>query len=211
MKADTNFVIFYVRAIGQSRDDWAQLAEQMRQWKQYPLEQAGNPPETQFIDITGQEHDTLIPKGFEYFELLARYINLNPLREQDMAMLGTLETLGIAHGREFKPDERTQRIMAEAAVVGDAMAKTVGWQSRSPREQLYLAPGKRQWKWLFVLANPWFRTEDYLVIDERTRFTYEAIDTADAMVLQAPGQGSSYIGAYQDSEGEWLSGEKHWR
>jgi hypothetical protein len=92
VKADTNFVLFYVRAVGQSRDDWPQLAEQMRQWKQYPLSQAGNPPETKFIDITGKKHDTLIPKGPEYFELLARYINLNPPREQDMAMLGTGNT-----------------------------------------------------------------------------------------------------------------------
>jgi hypothetical protein len=103
-----------------------------------------------------------------------------------------------------------QGILAEAAVVGVAMAKTVGWQSRSPKEQLYLVPGKRQWKWLFVLDNPWFRTDDYLVIDERTRFTYEAIGTANAMVLQAPGQGSIYIGAYQDGKGEWLSGENHY-
>ena len=210
VQSDTNFVLFYVRAVGQSREDWPQLAEQMRQWKQYPLEQAGNPPETQFIDITGKEHDTLIPKGPGYFDLLARHINLNPSREQDMAMLGTLETLGIAHGREFKPDERMQGILAEAAVVGEAMAKTVGWQSRSPKEQLYLAPGKRNWKWLFVLDNPWFRTDDYLVIDERTRFTYEAIGTANAMVLQTPGQGSIYIGAYQDGEGEWLSGGNHY-
>jgi len=61
-----------------------------------------------------------------------------------------------------------------------------------------------------VLDNPWFRTDDYLVIDERTRFTYEAIGTANAMVLQAPGQGSIYIGAYQDGEGKWLSGENHY-
>jgi hypothetical protein len=210
VKSDTNSVLFYVRAVGRSRDDWPQLSEQMRQWKQYPLEQAANPPETKFVDITGRKHDTLIPKGSGYFELLARYINLNPSREQDMAMLGTLETLGIAHGREFKPDKRMQKIFAEAAVVGDAMAKTVGWTSRSPKENLYLVPGKRQWKWLFVLDNPWFRTDDYLVIDERTRFSYEAIGTANAMVLQAPGQGSVYIGAYQDGEGEWLSGEKHY-
>ena len=77
----------------------------MRQWKQYPLSEAGNPPETAFIDITGKKHDTLILKGPEYFELLARYIKLNPPREQDMAMLGALETFGIAHGRLYGPGE----------------------------------------------------------------------------------------------------------
>ncbi len=210
VEADTNFVLFYVRAVGQSRDDWPKLAERMRQWKQYPLDKANNPPETIFIDITGKEHDTLIPKGLEYFELLARYISLNPPREQDMAMLGMLETLGIARDRKFDPDQRMKTILADAAEVGRAMAKTVGWRSRSSREKLYFAPDKRQWKWLFVLDNPWFRTSDYLVIDERTRFSYEAIGTADAMVLQVPGQGSAYIGAYQDSNGEWLSGEHHY-
>jgi hypothetical protein len=156
------------------------------------------------------EHDTLIPKGPEYFDLLARYINLNPPREQDMVMLGMLETLGIAHGRKFEPDARMRKILAEAAEVGLAMAKTVGWYSRSPKEQLYFAPGKRQWKRIFVVDNPWFRTPDYLLIDERTRFAYEAIGTADAMVLEVPGQGSAYIGAYQDGEGEWLSGGNHY-
>jgi len=210
VQADTNIVIFYVRAIGESRDDWASLAEGMKKWKQYSLAEASKPPQTEFIDITGLEHDTLIPSGIEYFELLARYINKNPARPQDMAMLGMLETIGIARGREFAPDARMQKILSEAAEVGLAMAKTIGWQSRSPREQLYLAPGKRQWKWLFVLDNPWFRTDDYLVIDERTRFTYEAIGTADAMVLQVPGQGSAYIGAYQDAEGQWLNGDSHY-
>lgn len=210
VKSDTNFVLFYVRAVGQSRDDWPKLAERMRQWRQYPLAAANNPPETGFIDITGMEHDTLIPKGPEYFDLLARYINLNPPREQDMVMLGMLETLGIAHGRKFEPDARMRKILAEAAEVGLAMAKTVGWYSRSPKEQLYFAPGKRQWKRIFVVDNPWFRTPDYLLIDERTRFAYEAIGTADAMVLEVPGQGSAYIGAYQDGEGEWLSGGNHY-
>lgn len=210
VQADTNIVVFYVRAIGESRADWTSLAEGMKKWKQYPLAKANKPPQTQFIDITGQEHDTLIPKGIAYFELLARYINKNPARVQDMAMLGMLETLGIARGRKFAPDARMQKILSEAAEVGLAMAKTIGWQSRSPAEQLYFAPGKRQWKWIFVLDNPWFRTDDYLVIDERTRYTFEAIGTADSMVLQVPGQGSAYIGAYQDDEGEWLSGDNHY-
>ena len=210
VQSDTNFVVFYVRAVGKSRDDWPGLAEGMKKWKQYSLADAEDPPETRFIDITGQEHDTLMPNGIAYFELLARYIDKNPARAQDMAMLGMLETLGIARGREFDPDDRMKKILSDAAEVGLAMAKTIGWYSRSPAEQLYFAPGERKWKWLFVLDNPWFRTDDYMVIDERTRFSYEAIGTANAMVLQVPGQGSAYIGASQDSDGEWLSGENHY-
>ncbi len=211
IKSDTNTVIFYLRAIGQSRDDWPALSDKMRTYRQYPLSEAANPPETGFISATGKEFDLLIKTGFAYFENLARYINDNPPRSQDMAMLGMIETLGIAHGRPFEPDERMRKILTEAAEVGLAMAKTVGWHSRTRKEKLYFAPEKRQWKWLFAVDNPWFRTPDYMQIDERTRFTYEAIGTAEAMVLAVPGQGSTYIGAYQDSKGRWLSGEHTYR
>jgi hypothetical protein len=104
-----------------------------------------------------------------------------------------------------------RKILSEAAVVGQAMAKTVGWHSRTPKKKLYFAPGKRQWTWLFAVDGPFFRTPNYMQIDERTRFTYEAIGTAKAMVLVVPGQGSAYIGAYRDSKRRWLSGEHTYR
>ena len=211
VKSDTNTVIFYLRAIGQSRADWPALSQRMRTYRQYPASEAANPPETRFISANGRAFDLLMKDGLAYFESLARYINDNPPRSQDMAMLGMLETLGIASDRPFEPDKRMRRILVEAAEVGLAMAKTVGWYSRMPKEKLYFAPGKRQWKWLFTVDNPWFRTPDYMQIDERTRFAYEAIGTAEAMVLVVPGQGSAYVGAYQDSRGRWLSGEHTYR
>ena len=40
---------------------------------------------------------------------------------------------------------------------------------------------------------------------------FEAIGTAKSMVVAVPGQGSQYIGVYQDAEGNWLSGEHIYR
>lgn len=51
----------------------------------------------------------------------------------------------------------------------------------------------------------------YLEIDLRSKYAFEAIGTAKAMVMSVPGQGSQYIGAYQDSEGNWLSGRQTYR
>jgi hypothetical protein len=125
-------------------------------------------------------------------------------------MLGILETLGIAHGRPFEPDERLRTILTEAAEVGRAMAKTLAWQPRIPKDTLYAYPEKRHWKYIFF-GDPTFHTPDYMAIDQRSKYGFEAIGTAKSMVVAVPGQGSQYIGADQDSEGNWLSGENTYR
>ena len=106
VKSDTNIAIFYVRAIPQTRDDFPKLVKIMHQYRQYKLSDAQNPPKMRFISLSGEKANLLTNEGLTYFETLARYINENPPRAQDMAMLGILETLGISHGREFKPDDR---------------------------------------------------------------------------------------------------------
>ncbi|MFT5699170.1 MAG: hypothetical protein ACI8ZB_002027 [Desulforhopalus sp.] len=204
--ADTNIVFFYLRAIPQTRDDLPRLVELIHTYRQYKLSEAKEPPQMKFISMAGKEADMLTNEGFAYFESLARYINENPPRSQDMAMLGMLETLGIAHGRSFAPDERMQAILTEAAVVGRAMAKTLAWQSRIPKDTLYAYPGKRQWKHIFF-GDPAFQTPDYMAIDQRSKYAFEAIGTAKSMVVAVPGQGSQYIGVYMDASGKWLSGE----
>ena len=210
IRSDTNFVVFYLRAIPMTRDDLPELNKLMHQYRQYRLSEAANPPETTFISGTGKELDLLTHEGFAYFESLARYINKNPPRSQDMAMLGMLETLGIAHGRKFAPDERMKRILTDAATVGRAMAKTLAWKPRIPQDVLYAYPGKRQWKNIFF-GDPTFHTPDYMAVNMRTKYAFEAIGTAKYMVIAVPGQGVQYIGAYHDSDGTWLSGEHTYR
>jgi hypothetical protein len=210
VEADTNIVVFYLRAIPQTRDDFPKLVERMHTYRQYRLSEAEAPPEMTFISLSGKESDMLTHEGFAYFESLARYINENPPRAQDMAMLGILETLGIAYGRSFEPDARMTKILTEATEVGRAMAKTLAWQPRIPKDILYAYPGKRQWKYIFF-GDPTFHAPDYMAIDQRSKYAFEAIGTAKSMVVAVPGQGSQYIGAYQDSEGNWLIGENTYR
>jgi len=210
IEADTNILVFYLRAIPRTRADFPKLVELMHTYRQYKLSEAGNPPRMKFISTSGVEVDLLTNEGFAYFESLARYINENPPREQDMAMLGMLETLGIAHGQPFEPEARMKKILTEAAEVGRAMAKTVAWKPRTANDILYSYPGKRQWKYIFI-SDPTFHTPDYMAIDLRTRYTWEAIGTAKSMTVAVAGQGSQYIGTYQDANGEWLSGENTYK
>ncbi len=210
VRSDTNIVIFYLRAIPRTRADFPKLVKLAQQYRQYKMTEATNPPETRFIFMSGKEANFLTNEGLAYFENLARYIDENPPRPQDMAMLGILETLGIAHGKSFKPDARMKKILTEAAKVGQAMAKTVAWRPRIARDILYAYPGTRQWKYIFF-SDPSFHTPEHMEIDLRTRYTWEAIGTAKSMVLAVPGQGSQYVGTYQDANGKWLSGEHSYK
>jgi hypothetical protein len=206
VESDTNTVVFYLRAIPQSEADLPRLQKLVRTFKQYRLAEAKNPPEMTFVSMTGRKADFLTHEGFEFFESISRYVNANPPRPQDMAMLGMLETLGIAHGREFKPDQRMQEILTAAAKKGRAMAEVVAWHPRVPEKELHPYDGS-PWKKIFISEDPTFHSADYLLIDQRTRYGFEAIGTSKSMTVAAPGQGSQYIGVYQDDKGQWLTGD----
>jgi len=210
VRSDSNIVVFYLRGIPRTQEDIPEVVKQIKQYRQYKLEEAANPPETRFVSLAGKDANLLTNEGFAYFETLARYINENPPREQDMAMLGMLESIGIAHGQPFEPDERMKTILTEAATVGRAMAETLAYSPRVPRDVLYAYPGKRQWKKIFF-ADPSFHEPEYMAIDLRSKYAFEAIGTAHSMVVSVPGQGSQYIGAYQDADGNWLTGDHTYR
>jgi len=209
-RSDTNIVVFYLRAIPQTRDDIPKLVELIHTYRQYKLEDAANPPETRFVSLAGKDTDYLTNEGFAFFETLARYINMNPPRSQDMAMLGMLQSLGITHGQAFEPDDRMQAIFTEAATVGRAMAEALAFAPRVPEDIVYAYPGERHWKKIFF-SDPTFHEPEYMAIDLRTKYGFEAIGTAKSMVVSVPGQGSQYIGAYQDADSAWLTGDNSYR
>jgi hypothetical protein len=210
VRSDTNIVVFYLRGVPRTREDIPEVVKQIKKYRQYRLEDAADPPETRFVSLAGKDADLLTNEGFAYFETLARYINENPPRPQDMAMLGMLESIGIAQGRPFAPDDRMKKILTEGATVGRAMAKTLAYAPRVPKDVVYAYPGERQWKKIFF-SDPTFHEPEYMAIDLRSKYAFEAIGTAKSMVVSVPGQGSQYIGAYQDPDGNWLTGDNTYR
>ena len=209
-RSDTNIVVFYLRGIPRTQKDIPRVVEEIRKYRQYRLSEAADPPPMRFVSLAGKDADFLTNEGFRYFETLARYINENPPRAQDMAMLGILETLGIAYGQPFEPDERMKKILTEGAEVGRAMAKTLAYTPRVPADVLYAYPGERRWKKIFF-SDPTFHEPEYMAIDLRSKYAFEAIGTSKSMVVSVPGQGSQYIGLYVDAGGDWLTGDNAYR
>ncbi len=63
--------------------------------------------------------------------------------------------------------------------------------------------------WLYILNMEYLDHlhPNYYEVQEIASYTYEAITTSKGMVLNNVGSGSKYLGAYIDSEGDWLDGK----
>ncbi len=147
------------------------------------------------------------PRGMAYWHSLTDILQREVVLERDRQIMAMLKPLGIEKGKAFTPDARQKKLLEEAAVVGEAMAKARSFQKRD--DGIRYRPDT-QWEaigtWL-----PSHETENYHQLDEISTYSYEAVGTTRAMVTRIPGIGQGYLGAYRDAQGEWLDGGNTYR
>ena len=98
----------------------------------YPFSQRDNPPPTRVLTPKAEaEHRVQShPRGLAYWERLAQALSLEPVEDRDRFFAAMLRPLGIEKGKPFNPDERQKKILTDAALVGEAMAKASAFQNR---------------------------------------------------------------------------------
>ena len=130
------------------------------------------------------------PRGMAYWERLADIINREPVHERDRLFLAMLKPLGIEKGKPFNPDERQKKILEEAVLVGEAMAKANDFYN--PRlEASHYVEGS-YWEYATV-SPPDQRWEHYDALDGRAAWFYEAVTNDIAMHGQEVGWGQVYL------------------
>jgi hypothetical protein len=179
----------------------------------YRLVDKEKPPVTRFVNLSGARA-TLIPvgedlDGLPYFEKLARFIEREPVREQDKQFLGMLAGLGIEKGKPFKPDARMKAILTRAAKVGHAMTATLAYASRYPRKQRW--SGDNHWEEVILSEHPDFVAPNQVELDARAALYYQAAGASKSLLLETIGVGSKYAATFKDSEGRWLDGGNSYR
>ena len=143
------------------------------------------------------------PRGMAFWERLHEILNREVVAERDRFFMAMLKRVGIEKGKPFKPDPRQKKLLEEAALVGEAMAKANDLAKRST---------KPYWKganWKIALGlDPTQRQKNYDQLDERAEWMYEAVTTSAGMVTTKPGVGSIYLASYVDKDENWLEGGK---
>lgn len=153
-----------------------------------------------------QKWSQMPPRGMAYWESLHDIVQYDHVMERDRLILGQLRFLGFEKGKPFKPDARQQKILQDAAVVGEAMAKA---NTDDKRVEPPFWAGTH-WKHALVVSVDQ-RAPNYDQFDERAAWFYEAVAVSKAMLTQTPGVGQRYIAAYQDKESKWLTGGQNYR
>ena len=82
--------------------------------KFYPLSQAGNPPDTKFVDAIDVVFDSTIPYDLRFLEALDRFVQREPWLDRDRVMIDFLKTIGIEKGKPFNPDDKTKQVLNDA-------------------------------------------------------------------------------------------------
>ena len=199
-EAPTNTVFFGIRLLAKNAE---QQEADLAGIKIYPVSKIDNPDETKVIKIDNRKWEGWQPRGLKYFEILSEAINENPIDERDRFFMAMLKPLGIEKGKSFNPTIEQAKILKEASLIGEAMAKANDFFN--PRlEQSHYADGS---KWEIATASPANqRWENHEALDGRAAWFYEAVTNDVAMQSTKPGFGQIYLGSYRDNDNDWLDG-----
>jgi hypothetical protein len=179
----------------------------LSQLQMYPYAQRDNPPKTDILEAGTRPWSGLPPRGMEYWERLDDVIQREPIEPRDLFFHAMLRPLGLQKGKPFKPDARQTKILTQAALVGEAMAKANSADRRFADVKYRPAA---QWDFALQLDAD-HPGAFWNLLDERASWFYEAVGAGPSMAPKRPGSSSAYLGTYKDKDGQWLDGARSYR
>jgi len=177
-------------------------------FKIYPLSQKNNPPAMTFVNMSGKINNTIHRMDVDIFNEINAVVQSEPSFGESKEILGSLAAIGIQKGKEFKPDERMQKILEEAAKIGAAIVRT---QMAKPRSDYFYLYENSQWINPLAYRNHLFEYEGLRLIDARAAFHFYATGITPAMTYKIIGKGSQYACAYSDKDGNTFDGNKTYK
>jgi hypothetical protein len=187
--------------------DPGRAKEALSHIQMYPYAQRGNPPEAEILDAGTKAWSGLPPRGMEYWRRLDDVIQREPLEPRDIFFHAMLRPLGLEKGKPFKPNARQKRLLTDAALVGEAMAK-----ANSADRRFAGSKYRSGAHWDFALQLDADDPDAFWnLLDERASWFYEAVGAGPAMAPKRPGPSSAYLSAYKDKAGAWLDGGTSYR
>jgi len=178
-------------------------------FRMYPLSKKDNPPQMNFVNMSGKFNNTIHRMDFGFWEEVNAQIQAEPTIGLDPEIRGLLASIGIEKGKEFQPDARMKKILTEAAKIGSVTARALTARPRDSRHYLY--PGERVWTNPFIEGRYDFLMKGARLLDSRIYMHFYATGITPAMALKNVGKGSQYAIAYLDKDGNALDGSKTYK
>jgi hypothetical protein len=205
-QSDTSQIFFGIRLMSDTRE---KRMQDMKRVKLVNLE-TGAPVSKRAPLFLERGEDLRQARGLGYWESLHKAINMTPVREQDRIMIDFLRPLGVQIGKPFKPDSRQKRLLEEAVLVGEAMAKTIDFNKSERLPQSAYGPAGNSWE-IATAALPEQNRDSGVDLDGRAAWLYEAVTNDIAMHgMKNGGWGQVYLDNYRASDGNGLNGSFHY-
>ena len=220
-KSRTNHVLYAVRAFMENNDPKPAVATIKQHLKIYPYTPGGygtsiatalegkvrlaaNPPvpPTKFVEASGKAFNTIPPNDLGYFKMVNELVQLEPATSGNVELLGQLAAIGIVKGKPFNPDARMQKILTEAAAVGNAASRALNWRASDVPGWAYY-PGSAWTNMLweggfnFETPPPTITREGFKplpatgarTLNSRTAFYYGYTMDSPGMIMRVPERG----------------------
>ena len=200
----SNIAFLGIRAL---MPDPAEAGTFLKRFRVFPYAQRAKPAPLPMIDAD----DSTVwrqwqPHGMAYWKALKKAMDREVFEDRDRFFLAMLASLGIEKGKPFNPTPEQARVLKEAAVIGEAMMKSITFDKPFSNEDLYKG---RNWDQLMVVTfNDCDGDLDQLY--RRAAFTWEAVSRGQAYYIEKAGIGQQYRTAYKDGNGNFLEGDQHY-
>jgi len=210
LKPKTNKNFLFLR--GSIKDGLEAAADNFKSGLRiYPLKDKDNPAPTEFINMSGKSFSTIFPSNLEYFEILNTIVQAEPIEAVGPEVRGYMASIGIVKGKPFNPDERMQKLLTEAATLGNAAGRSITYDPRIGGVYIYPEDKKSNWVTAYANKNTTFQADGTMNLDARVLFYYNAGGVTPTMATPHLGRGSDYALAFLDSDDKPFDGSKTYK
>ncbi|WP_211226084.1 DUF1254 domain-containing protein [Psychrilyobacter atlanticus] len=221
-ESNTYEVFLLLRSFFMDINNTAPAVDLMKKTKIYPLIGEAKPME--YYEVSDIPSNSLSPKDWTYFEQLDRTIQAEPILEVDPYMNGILASLGIKKGYKFNPSDAEKEMLTLAAQTGwkiakevalnfdekgrDTVGRTIFWEE-SPSWVAHALVDEDGNQYASMSDTSYNSIETgHTNVDAKIHMYINHFSISDGMINAKIGRGAKYAGAYKDSNGEYLRGER---
>lgn len=204
-RTNNGFAILRAIIPDASPESVAKAAAFAQKIKVYPLAKANKPPPNKYVDIYGKIMEGTPVMDETIYAELHEIIQEEVVEEQNFAMMGMLNKIGIQKAKPFEPDAKTKKIFAAAAP--EALQYMIEQYHR------YLNPWMYEGKKWSLLIPPGVVETDFSY-EFPNYFDYHARGASYYAIISSVknyGSATFYLDNAETADGEWLDGNKNYR
>lgn len=181
-------------------------------------------PPAVFVEGSARSINATPPTNADFFITIRALVEQEPMESLGPDFIGNLAAIGIVKRQAFRPNARMKKILADAAAVGDATARSVFWNPREAEGFAYY-PGSAWMAPLWVAGYDFVNppplisvlgakpapSNGGLMFDAKLSYYFTTVGISPTTCMRMTGVGSQCLAATLDVNKNYLDGGKTYK